>query len=83
MKKAILMATLATFVAVPALANDPAKFDEKFTKLDSNSDGQVSKEEHAAAKEEKFEEADTNNDGNLSKEELKAAWEHKKEEHKS
>lgn len=87
MKKAVLMAALAAFVATPALANDPAKMDakidEKFSKMDTDGNGSISEAEFTSAKAEKFSEADTNGDGMISKEELKAAWEHKKEEHKS
>ncbi len=77
------MAALATFVAAPAMANDPAKFDEKFSKMDADGNGSISESEFTSAKAEKFEDADTNGDGMISKEELKAAWEKKKEEHKS
>lgn len=86
MKKAILMAAMAAFVATPALANDPAKMDakvdEKFMKMDTDGNGSISEAEFTAAKAEKFGDADTNGDGAISKDELKAAWKEKKEEHK-
>ena len=51
-----------------------------FEQLDTNGDGQVTKEEIAAAATARFNEIDTNGDGNLSAEELAAASERAKEE---
>lgn len=80
MKKAILMAAVATFIAAPAMANDPAKLDEKFSKMDTDGNGSISQSEYTTAKADKFEDADTNGDGMLSKEELKAHWDKKKQD---
>lgn len=51
-----------------------------FEELDTNGDGQVTKEEIAAAATARFSEVDTNGDGNISAEELAAASERAKEE---
>ncbi len=83
MKKVLLMSFLACLVAAPAMANDPAKLDEKFTKMDKNADGVITQDEHATAKDHKFEETDTDGDGQITKEELKTSWEKKKSDHKS
>ncbi len=84
MKKAIMMAALASFIAVPAMANDPEKkADWKIEKADTNGDGMISKAEHTAMSDKMFTDADTNKDGSLSKEELKAHMEKKKEEKKN
>ena len=75
MKKALMMAVAAgALMSMPALANEwsQEKADAKFSELDTNKDGKVSKAEHEAHKEGMFDEADTNKDGDLSKEEFSA-----------
>lgn len=88
MKKALMMAAAATIITMPAMANEhhewsQEKADAKFSELDTNKDGKISKAEHEAKKETMFEEADTNKDGDLSKEEfsaeVKKKWEATKE----
>ncbi len=86
MRKAILMAAVASFIAMPAMANDPAKWDkkidEKFMKIDTDKNGMISEAEHESAMATMFDEADTNNDGSVSKEEMKAHKMKEKEEWK-
>lgn len=76
MKKAILMAALATVMAAPAMAAADAKMEKKadmwFSKIDSNGDGMISKEEHDTFSESMFKEADKDGDGSISKDEMKA-----------
>lgn len=87
MKKYLLMALLATFVAAPAMANDkdmtPAEKDAKVSAwikdADTDGNGTISKDEFTADAGKKFDAADSNKDGQLSKEE-KMEW---KEEKKS
>ncbi len=85
MKKALMMALLATTISMPALANEKHGEDKvswMISKMDTNKDGVVSKAEHDAFGDEKFAAADTNKDGNLSVAEMTAAkkekWDHKK-----
>jgi Ca2+-binding EF-hand superfamily protein len=47
--------------------------EEMFTKMDTNTDGKLSKEEVKGPLAEKFSEIDTNKDGFISKDELKNA----------
>ncbi len=86
MKKAILMAAVASFIAVPAMANDPAKMDkkidEKFLKIDTDKNGMISESEHEAASATMFDDADTDNSSSISKEEMKAFKLKEKEEWK-
>lgn len=80
----ILLGLAAAFVASPALANDKhAGSDHYFAKIDTNSDGFISKAEQDAFGNKKFAEMDANGDGKLSKAEVdahKAKW---KKEHGS
>lgn len=64
---AVLLGALA--IAAPALADDPGS---KFKMMDSNGDGMVSAEEHAAAVTKMFGEMDTNGDGNVTAAEMDA-----------
>jgi len=83
MKKTVLMAALAAFVAMPAYANDmDDKADYYFNKMDANTDGKISEDEHENFSEAMFKNADTNNDGSLTKDELAAAKKQKKAEMK-
>src|SRR5688500_17736103 len=46
--------------------------DKKFEAMDTNKDGKVSGEEHAAHADAKFKKADANSDGSVSKDEMEA-----------
>lgn len=79
MKKALLMAAMACVASMPAMAADkmdPVKSgqmaDAWFSKIDTNGDGMISKEEHTAFSDSMFTKADTNGDGNISKDEMRA-----------
>lgn len=75
MKKLLMAATALCLVAAPAFANekhDGHMAETWFKKMDTNNDGYVSKEEHAAFADKMFSEADTNNDGKLTLEEVRA-----------
>lgn len=67
---------LAAVIAAPAMANDSAqmdaKIDAKFAKIDKNSDGMISDDEHEDASEAMFKEADTDKNDSISKAEMKA-----------
>jgi Ca2+-binding EF-hand superfamily protein len=52
--------SLSLLLAPFAWANNP---DEKFAKMDTDGNGQISREEHAAGTERMFAEIDTNGDG--------------------
>lgn len=79
MKKFLMMAALAAFIAAPAMAEDKssaekeAKMNEWFAQADTDGNGTISKDEFTADAGKKFDEADTNDDGQLTKEE-KMAW---------
>jgi Ca2+-binding EF-hand superfamily protein len=70
------LAFAATTPATPATGDRGAKM---FEKMDSNSDGFVSKDEYLAKTEKRFEAMDTNKDGKISKDEFKAHHEAMKE----
>lgn len=78
MKKALMMALVAASIASPALANNTAAgkahmmADHYFSKIDTNGDGMITKEESQAYNDKMFQEADTNNDGKISKDEMTA-----------
>ena len=93
--KTILIITALFAGAFPAFAGNKSKKSTEgkrdpeavFKKLDSNSDGNVTKEEFLASKKAKkdpakankrFEKVDANNDGKISKEEAVAMVRHKK-----
>ena len=88
MKKALMMAIAACVMASPAMAKDmtpaekEAKMEKKtdmwFSKIDSNSDGMISKEEHTAFGDKMFSDTDKDGNGSISKEEMKDM---KKKEH--
>lgn len=67
---AIGVGSLMTGAALAKAGHDrmPIAFEE----LDANSDGQLTAEELAAAKQKRFESIDSNGDGNLSADELQA-----------
>ena len=80
MKKALMMAALACVMAAPAIAKDdmsPAEKDAKmekkadmwFSKIDTNGDGMISKEEHMAFGEKMFSETDKDGNGSISMDE--------------
>lgn len=77
MKKLAFAAAMLAVATAPAFANDEAHMksmvDDKFSMMDTNSDGMISKEEHDAAMNKMFSDADTNSDGMISKDEMMAA----------
>ncbi|MFY0597698.1 MAG: EF-hand domain-containing protein [Cognatishimia sp.] len=87
MKRAVLISgvtamALALTAGVASAKGGHGKHGPRvsFEQLDVNGDGQITKDEIAAAATARFNEADTNGDGNLSAEELAAASERAKEE---
>lgn len=84
MKKIFALITAVfAFVAAPVLANETKagkanKTDYYFSKMDTNGDNMISREESNAFSASQFEAADTNKDSMLSRDELMA---HKKKEH--
>ena len=77
MKKLVLLSTMFALCAAPAFANmdsadHKAMEEAMFTKMDTNGDGYISKEEHDAYAAKMFAEADTNGDGKISKDEMHA-----------
>ena len=62
-------ALVALPVALPAMANNM-----KFTDIDTNQDGYISKAESDAAKDRKFSDKDTNGDGRVSQAEFDKYW---------
>jgi EF hand len=81
MKKLLLTVTVATFgiagFALPTLAQDAAKGEMDYTKVDANADGSVTIEEATAAgwkwTADQFKAADTDASGGLSSDEFVAA----------
>jgi Ca2+-binding EF-hand superfamily protein len=71
----IVVCGLALGALPPVFAGDA---DEKFKMMDTNSDGRVSREEHAAAAHAKFGKLDTNSDGIITTAELEAGAGEKK-----
>jgi Ca2+-binding EF-hand superfamily protein len=66
----IVACGLALAALPPVFAGDA---DEKFKMMDTNSDGRVSREEHAAAAHARFGKMDVNSDGIVTTAELEAA----------
>jgi hypothetical protein len=82
--KTLVTLLAAIAVAMPALAVETVNsedvkmmVDMKFSKMDTNHDGQLSREEHAAGANQMFMDADANGDGMLTKDELMAHQMHK------
>lgn len=50
-----------------------------FDAMDTNNDGKISRDEHAAMCEKRFQAMDTNNDGFMTREEARIAWRERKE----
>lgn len=84
----LLAAAAAALIAAPAFATEAAKTDApamskaavaEWTKLDTDKDGFISKDEYVAPLATKFDAKDTDHDGKLSKEEFvgKHAAKHK------
>lgn len=79
MKHVMIWAAMAAaLIGTTALADDKDP-EAYFKKMDTDSNGTVTKAEHDAFCEKKFDEADTNNDDALSMAEFKAHKEEKKE----
>lgn len=76
---AVLALSLAS---VTAMAKDSKNPEEKFKKMDTNSDNKISEEEYEDKMEEKFKKMDTNSDGFLTMDEKKAAHDKKKNKKK-
>jgi Ca2+-binding EF-hand superfamily protein len=75
-KTSLIVACGLALSALPsALANDA---EEKFKMMDTNSDGRVSREEHAAGAHAKFGKLDANSDGIVTTNELDAGHSEKK-----
>jgi Ca2+-binding EF-hand superfamily protein len=76
--KVALAAVLGLAVPATALANhgDKAeKHDAMFKQMDTNGDGKISADEHAAHVKKMFQEMDANHDGKVTAEEMTAAHE--------
>ena len=89
MKKLMIFSAAAALALVsPALAQEGEKSPHRggmMEKMDSDSDGMVSKAEFMAFHEKRFAEMDANSDGKISKEEIdakKAEWKAKRMEMK-
>lgn len=81
MKKLILpllIAALAMPVAAMACSGK-GKHGGHFEKMDTNGDGAISAEEHAAGAAKRFSKMDANDDGKVTRDEMKNRW---KERHK-
>lgn len=86
MKHLAILGVVLAVAATPALANEKdmeGKAQFYFNKMDTDSNGSVSNQEHATFSKSKFDEADTNNDDMLSLDELKAYKKKEKDEYKS
>jgi hypothetical protein len=87
MKKILMMAALAAFIAAPVMANEKSpeemqkKVDEWFAKTDTDANGTVSKAEFTVDAQKMFDEADTDDNDQLSKDE-KLAWKKAKHDKK-
>lgn len=71
MKRSLMCISLAaaTLFAGAAFAKDG---DEKFRKMDTDSDGRITASEHAAHAQQMFTMIDTNRDGAISRQEMEA-----------
>jgi len=80
-KKLILPLLIAALAMPVAAMACPGKGDGKrgghFQKMDSNSDGVVTADEHAAMAAQRFSKMDANGDGKISNDEMKAGWKQK------
>ena len=74
-KTSFLLAGGLLLAALPAFANDA---DDKFKLMDTNGDGKVSREEHAAAAQAMFGKMDANSDGIVTADEMTAMHHEKK-----
>ena len=88
MKKTLIMAASALVLSTGAAYADHHK-GKMFEKMDTDSNGSVSRAEFMAAHEKKFGEIDANGDGTISKDEAKAQrkdmkqrWKDKKKDYK-
>lgn len=76
MKKVLLATLLCTAIALPALANEPAKAEKMASrlieKMDRNNDGNISMDEHEAFSAQMFFDVDFNKDRMLSESEITA-----------
>lgn len=84
MKKLILPLLIAALAMPVAAMACPGKGDAKrgahFQKMDTNGDGVVTADEHAAMAAQRFTKMDADGDGKVTRDEMKAGW---KKKHKS
>jgi len=83
--KKLMLPLLIAVLAIPVAAMAcPSKGDAKhgghFQKADTNGDGVITADEHAAMAARHFSKMDANGDGKVTRDEMKAAW---KKMHKS
>ncbi|MCF7822025.1 MAG: EF-hand domain-containing protein [Mariprofundaceae bacterium] len=81
-KKLILPLLIAALAMPVAAMACPGKGDAKrgghFQKMDTNGDGVVTADEHAAMAARHFSKMDANGDGKLTSDEMKAGWKEKR-----
>lgn len=86
MKKLILPLLIAALalpisaIACPGGGPGKGANDSHFSKMDSNGDGVITAEEHAAAAAKRFTEMDTNGDGKLTRDEIRMQWKKNREQ---
>lgn len=82
MKKLILPLLIAALAMPVAAMACPGKGDGKrgghFQKMDTNGDGVVTADEHAAMAAKHFSKMDANGDGKVTSDEMKARWKEKR-----
>jgi Ca2+-binding EF-hand superfamily protein len=71
----LLLAGALALAALPAFANET---DDMFKLMDTNGDGKISREEHAAGAQTMFNKMDANHDGSVTPDEMTAAQPEKK-----
>lgn len=86
MKKLILPLLIAALAMPIAALACPGKGDSKrgghFQKMDANSDGVVTADEHATMAAQRFSKMDANGDGKVTADEMKQRWKKKHAKHK-
>jgi hypothetical protein len=69
------VAAVCGLLAAPALADKGMSLEGKFKKIDANSDGSISREEHATFARDHYQKMDANADGYVTTSEIKAMHE--------